>query len=169
MRDAIDYINGGSDIFDRATRGRAIGNILGAVMGPNNQGATSGQGADAFNTSLAGIQNANTYANASMYGSDNSLVGNIATTGMQVGEQHYANATGTVPTGTTVGVDPVTHMGIPLTTYGTRATHPGGMPGPISAQGSQPKFVPGRQYRDGQGNVQMYNADGTWSPIVEKK
>lgn len=169
MRDAIDYINGGSDIFDRATRGRAIGNILGAVMGPNNQGATSGQGADAFNNSLAGIQNTNTYANASMHGADSGLIGTLASAQMQANERHYETATGTVPTGTTVGVDPVTHMGIPLTTYGTRATHPGGMPGPISAQGSQPKFVPGRQYRDGQGNVQMYNADGTWSPIVEKK
>ena len=100
MDSALSYINDGGDIFERATRGRAIGNILHAVVGPNNQGQVAGQGADAFNTSLAGLANTDTMAGAQMYGYDQSLAARQA----EVAEQHYQASTGTVQTGSTIGV-----------------------------------------------------------------
>jgi hypothetical protein len=86
MDRALSYINDGGDIFDRATRGRAIGSILQSVMGPNNQGSVMGQGADAFNNAVAGMTNANTYANASMHGADSGLIGQLAATGERASE-----------------------------------------------------------------------------------
>jgi len=69
MDQALGYINAGGNIFERATRGRAIANILAATMGPNNVGAVQGQGADSMNNALAGIQQAGIGADASKFGS----------------------------------------------------------------------------------------------------
>jgi hypothetical protein len=82
---ALNYIQGGGDIFERATRGRAIGGILHAVAGQNNEGSAQAQGANGLNSAVAGIANAGTMAGAQMYGSDNSLAARQA----EIGEQHY--------------------------------------------------------------------------------
>lgn len=66
MRQALDYIDQGTDIFDRATRARAITGILGATAGPNNAGAVYGQGADTLNSGIASNINAATGAGATI-------------------------------------------------------------------------------------------------------
>lgn len=85
LNQALDYIGGGKDIFEQATRGRAIGNILHAVVGQNNEGSVQGQGADALNQSIAGISSASLGAGAQQYTADTSLDARRA----EIGEQHY--------------------------------------------------------------------------------
>lgn len=68
MNQALQYIQGGQGIFEQATRGRAIGNILHAVVGPNNQGQVAGQGVDALNSALGGVADAGQMAAAQEYG-----------------------------------------------------------------------------------------------------
>lgn len=75
---ALNYISGGRDIFEQATRGRAIANVLHATVGPNNQGATYGGAADSLNNAIAGITSAGIGANAQMYGADQGLAGRTA-------------------------------------------------------------------------------------------
>jgi hypothetical protein len=117
MDSALSYINDGKDIFDRATRGRAISGILGAVMGPNNQGQVTGQGIDSYNTNLANIQDTNTSAAAQNYTADQGVVGhNIA-----------ADATRYVSDATAqpIGQNTQYNMGMPVssqTVYGTRGS-----------------------------------------------
>lgn len=75
---ALNYISEGGNIFEQATRGRAIANILHATVGPNNQGATYGGAADSLNNAIAGITSAGIGANAQMYGADQGLAGRTA-------------------------------------------------------------------------------------------
>jgi hypothetical protein len=65
---AMNYVNAGGDIFERATRGRFVNGLLNATVGPNNVGAVQGQGQDSLNSALAGIQAAGIGAGASEYG-----------------------------------------------------------------------------------------------------
>lgn len=150
MNQALDYINQGSNIFDRATRGRAIASILAATAGPNNVGQVQGQGADSTNNALAGIQQASLGANASMYGSTLGLAGNE----QRVGEAHYEASTGSEPIGTDIVQ---TQFGpMPVTRYGTRA---GGMaPNPITPTPTNNSALRvGATYKGGDGT---YNAPG---------
>lgn len=48
--------------------------------------------------------------------------------------EQYKVATESVPMGTTVGTDPITHMAVPLITYGQRPQQAGGMPSPYAKE-----------------------------------
>ena len=122
---ALAYINQGTNIFDRATRARAIAGVFNATLGPNNVGQVQGAGQDALNSALGGVSQAGIGAAASEYGSTLGYAGNAE----RVGEAHYEAATGSEP----IGSDIVqTQFGpMPVPRYGSRA---GGMaPSPISA------------------------------------
>lgn len=68
IQQAMDYVNQGGDIFERATRGRFINGLLQATVGPNNVGQVQGQGQDTLNSAIAGESEAATGANAQIYG-----------------------------------------------------------------------------------------------------
>jgi hypothetical protein len=73
---AMQYVNGGDNIFERATRARFVNGLLGATVGPNNAGQVAGQGADTLNSALAGVQAAGIGAGASEYGANLGLQAN---------------------------------------------------------------------------------------------
>lgn len=106
-----------------------LAHLVGA-MGSNDFGQVQGQGVNAMNQALGNIASAGEYAAAQRYGAEQALYGHLAETG----ERQYEAATSSIPTGTTVGVDPVTHMAVPLTTYSQRAAQVGGMPTPYNPQ-----------------------------------
>jgi hypothetical protein len=137
-----------------------LAHLVGA-MGANNFGAVQGQGVDALNQSIAGVSSAGIGAGAAMYGADQALAGRLA----EVGEQHYQSATGSVPLGTTIGEDPVTHMAVPLTTYGQRPAAAGMVPTPYSTGGSSAKPIVGKTYVDKSGNRAVYQSDGSYKPV----
>lgn len=122
MQQALDYINQGSDIFDRATRGRAIAGILAATMGPNNVGAVQGQGADSMNNALAGIQQAGIGANASEFASVAGMVNNQNT----VNERRYEAETTPVDLGQGVQQVQYGNATIPMIVQ-QRGTRAGGL------------------------------------------
>lgn len=155
IQQAMSYVNGGSNIFERATRGRFINGLLNATVGPNNVGQVQGQGQDVLNSALAGIQSAGLGANASIFGSQAGLAGNA----QRVGEANYEFENSGQPTGQAVRVI----NGIPelVTTYGA-------LPGsrtrtPISTEPA-PVYVVGNTYTDKNGNKAVYQADGSWKP-----
>lgn len=131
MTQALNYIQGGGDIFERATRGRAIAGILHAVVGPNNQGQVQGQGADALNQSIAGVSSAGIGANANMYGSDQALRANEERIAGSQWERQYTTQHTPVQVGASPYSDPLTKMTIPLPTFGlpTGRTNPDGTVG----------------------------------------
>jgi hypothetical protein len=136
---AIDYISGGSSIFERATRGRAISGIYQSALGPNNEGAVSGQGADAFNSANAGIEqsaisgtasniNAGIGANASIYdtgvnadtsaaNSRRTVAATLQDSQLREGGINARFAQTPQASGQTPFKDPVTGLTLPLTTY----------------------------------------------------
>jgi hypothetical protein len=157
MGQALDYVQGGNGIFEQATRGRAIGNILHAVMGPNNAGQVYGQGADSFNQSTASEADAGMTSGASMFDAQQRLAGEQA----RVAEEHYKDATDSVPLGTVVGTDPVTHMAVPLTTYGRRSQQAGGMPAAYNATTPAARPKEGDSGKTPEGTPTVYR-NGTW-------
>ncbi|PFH12840.1 hypothetical protein [Burkholderia sp. JKS000303] len=138
-----------------------LAHLVGAT-GANNFAGIQGQGVDALNSAIAGITGAGIGANAAMYGADQATV----RTGMEVGEQHYQAATGSVPTGTVVGSDPSTKMAVPLTTYGQRPSVAGMVPMQYDpTPPSTMKPVVGKTYVDKSGNVAVYQSDGTYKKV----
>lgn len=61
---AMAYINGAGNMFDRASRAHALAPILAAALGPNNAGQVYGQGADAYNAAAGGVAQAGINAGA---------------------------------------------------------------------------------------------------------
>lgn len=172
MNQALDYINGGANIWEQATRGRAIGNILHAVAGQNNQGAVQGQGADALNQSIAGLSGASLGAQASMYGANMGYNANAD----RVGEQRYqTNAdlrARTVQIGQTMSYDPSTGMQQIVGNYAQPQVGAGGMVtlqpiSPPTRQAAAPKPVVGATYRDAKGNLATYQQDGTYKAVTQ--
>lgn len=114
---ALDYINqGGGNIFDRATRARAIIGIDNAVMGPNNQGASAAQGADSYNTAMATLGAASTQNESAHYTADQENVRAAAQvaaemekwhgTPLQTGGTSFTNAQGLTSTVNTFAMPP---------------------------------------------------------------
>jgi hypothetical protein len=93
IQQAMDYVNAGGNIFDRATRGRFVNGLLQATVGPNNVGQVQGQGQDTLNSAIAGESEAATSANASIFGSEANYAGNVNrdTTALQLEQQQRAN------------------------------------------------------------------------------
>ena len=121
MQTALNYIGQGKDIFDQATRGRAIAGILHAVAGNNNFAGVQGQGVDALNNAIAGITSAGIYGGAQMYGANQQLAGTQAQIAGQLQlEGGHTQPIGTEPVNTAYGP-------IPMTTYGIINRAPGGM------------------------------------------
>jgi hypothetical protein len=112
---AMDYVNGGDNIFERATRGRFINGLLGATVGPNNIGQVQGQGIDTLNSATAGVGEAGIGAAASEFGSSAQLTGNE----QRVGEANteFNNQAG-IPLGTRIV--PTQFGPMPTTVYGSR-------------------------------------------------
>ncbi|HDR9868473.1 TPA: hypothetical protein QDE31_01615 [Burkholderia cenocepacia] len=137
-----------------------LAHLIGA-MGANNFGAVQGQGVDALNQSIAGVSSAGIGAGAAMYGADQALAGRLA----EVGEQHFQAATGSVPTGTTMGTDPLIGAAVPLTTYGQRPSAAGMVPMPYNPAPPVSSALPsglkvGASYK---------GADGTYNTPQGKK
>lgn len=121
---ALSYINQGTNIFDRATRARAIAGVYNATLGPNNVGQVQGAGQDALNSALGGVSQAGIGAGASEFASTLGYAGNAE----RVGEAHYEAATGSEPIGSSINQTAFGPMITPV--YGSRA---GGMaPTPIN-------------------------------------
>ncbi|WP_396328495.1 hypothetical protein [Burkholderia anthina] len=144
--------------FQRSDGLAATKHALAATIGANNFAGVQGQGVDALNSAIAGITGAGIGANAAMYGADQALAGRIAETT----EQHYQAATGSVPTGTVVGSDPVTNMAVPLTTYGQRPASAGMVPTPYNPAPptAAPKDGATGKTRDGRAVVYR---NGAWT------
>lgn len=151
------------DAFRNSDGLAATKHALATAVGLNNFGSVQGQGINTVNSALGNIAAAGAGANASMYGSTLGYLGHLAT----VGEQHYEAATGSVPVGTTLQTDPVTHLGVPVTVYGQRPGNIGQMPKLYeeTQNARQPKPQPGKIYVDKAGNRATYNADGTYTPV----
>jgi hypothetical protein len=156
QRNALAAIMGAAQQGSAGNYSYRLGHLVGA-MGQNNFASVQGQGADALNQSMASEANAAMSANASMYGAD---VG-LARTGEEVGEQHYQAATSSVPLGTTVGTDPVTHMAVPLTTYGQRPATVGGMPSAYNTAAPAARPKEGATGKTPEGTPTVYR-NGTW-------
>lgn len=134
-------------------------------------------GANNFNSATAGMFGDVTRAGAQMYSSDNSLKGDLARASasrysadlgfasnvMQDDTRRYELETSSVPTGTELAADPVTHMAVPTTTYGQRPARAGAMPTPYNT--NKPKLVAGQEYTDRAGNRAIYQQDGSWKPV----
>lgn len=141
LNQALDYIGGGKDIFEQATRGRAIGNILHAVVGQNNEGSVQGQGADALNQSIAGISSASLGAGAQQYTADTNFATNAAHNATEMNIERSRIAATPVPMGNTSGIN---NLNLPYnqTNYGQNVYAPGAaMPTlqPITPQREAPK------------------------------
>lgn len=168
---ALNYIQGGGSIFERATRGRAIANIMHAVVGPNDQGQVEGQGADALNQSLAGVSSAAIGANASMYGSDNALTANAQRLTSAQNEVQYNMINTPHVSGQRIVAGP---GGIPMAVNTYSLSQPSGTPAaPGSAMPTlkaldnkpeQPKVI-GATYYDAKGKAAVLQQDGSYKPV----
>lgn len=167
MSQALNYIQGGGDIFERATRGRAIAGILHAVVGPNNEGQVQGQGADALNQSLAGVSSSAIGANANMYGSDQAIRANEERIAGARQEVQFRSAHTPVQVGASPYSDPLTKMTIPLPTFGLPVTNADGTTGfkALSPNRAIPE-APGveNQIRTRASGAQDKFTNGQWVP-----
>lgn len=161
MQTALNYIGQGKDIFDQATRGRAIAGILHAVAGNNNFAGVQGQGVDALNNAVAGITSAGIYGGAQMYGAD---VGHQNVLAENAGREQLQRGV-TQTTGSRIEMI----NGIPtlVNEYGmvSRNANGGYDVTPVGAAADRaPKFQVGKQYKDAQGNVRTYDPSvaGGW-------
>lgn len=131
---------------------------LAQAFGQNNFGGAAVSGSNALNQAIAHITGAGIGAGASMYGSDAALTGHLA----GIAEQGRQFDITPKPIGTEVGRDPLTGMGVPLTTYGQ-------LPGAPAYRGlstTRPQtYQAGKEYTDKAGNRAVYQADGTWKPV----
>lgn len=108
LQSALDYINQGSDIFDRATRGRAISGILPTAFGPNNQGAVEGQGIDALNGAVGGVTQSGIQASAQEYDTGLNTAAVQEDTALNAATQKQVEAARIRATPTTISTDFVT-------------------------------------------------------------
>lgn len=154
---AIEYAQGGSNIFEQATRNKLVAPLISAIINGNNQGQVQGQGVNSMNQVAGGIQSAGIGAGASMYGADQGLAGHLASTA----ERLYEAQTSSIPTGTAIGTD-ANGISMPLTTYGQRPVTAGAMPTPY--QQGKAQFTPGMEYTN-RGKRAVYQADGTWKEV----
>lgn len=146
LNQALDYIGGGANIWEQATRGRAIAGILHAVAGSNNEGSAQASGANSLNSSIAGLEGASLGAQAQMYGADSSVLA-----GQQRNASSQAIATmdaraRTLDIGTTQSYDPSTGMYTTITNKGQPEIGQGGMVKinpitPPTRQAAAPKLV----------------------------
>lgn len=146
MDQALDYINGGGNIWERATRGRAISNILHAVVGQNNEGSAQASGANSLNSSIAGLEGASLGAQAQMYNADSNVL---------AGQQRNATSENvarmdlqgrTVQIGQTASQDPSTGLYLTTSNFAQPVPGPGGMVTlkpqvPAPRQAAAPKLV----------------------------
>lgn len=167
---ALDYVNGGGNIFERATRGRAIAGILHAVAGPNNAGGVYGAGVDSLNTGLASEANAATTAaqSGANVGATTDAERDIAASRLEQ-ERQLAELTPRA-SGTAIGRDPLTGLGVPLPTYSFVRPDANGNPVATPINATPPttqKAAPivGATYTDANGNRAVLQADGTYKPV----
>ena len=157
---ALKYIGGGGDIFERATRGRAIAGILHAVAGQNNEGAVQGAGVDALNQSIAGVSSAGIGAQATEYNADQNLAGRVG----EIGEQHYQAATtpriaGATPNPVNPYLPPIPYYELPPEQLGGKA-----MPaGPNAAAPAAAKVVEGAASIDKATGKPIVFRNGQWT------
>jgi hypothetical protein len=157
MADRLMEWSQGGNIFENKQRVAIAGQALAAMINNNNQGQVQGQGANSMNQVAGGIQSAGIGAGAQMYGANAGLQGNLAS----VAQRMYEAQTSSVPMGTEIGTDPVTGMGMPMTTYGQRPSAVGAMPTPYQ---QKPAFTPGVEYTN-KGKRAVYQSDGTWKEV----
>ena len=154
MNQALNYIQGGGDIFERATRGRAIAGILHAVAGQNNEGSVQGAGVDALNQSIAGVTGAGIGAEAQEYGADQTRGARED----EIAEQHYQAATTPVIAGAVT--NPVNPYLPPIPYYQNRPAVIGGKAMPTGPNATSAGALPaalkvGAPYKGADGT---YNA-----------
>lgn len=146
MDEALKYIQGGSDIWDRATRGRAITGILHAVAGQNNEGSAQASGANSLNSSIAGLEGASMGAQAQMYNADSNVLAGQQRNATQQAVAGLDLQGRTVQTGQTQSYDPSTGMYTTVSNFAQPQVGQGGMVTlkpqvPTPRQAAAPKLI----------------------------
>lgn len=155
IRAILDNAGDGSQLGYRARVG-----ALAQAFGANNFGQTSVGGANALNQALAHITGAEIGAGATIGAANIGLKGREA----EIAAQRELHGTDSVPTGTVLGSDPLTHMAVPLTTYGQRPTKAGAMPLSYTEQAPKPKD--GATGKTPDGRAVVYK-NGEWQPATK--
>lgn len=121
IQQALNYVQGGADQYERASRGRTIAAILNASVGPNNQGGVAGQGADSYDNALAGIQQAGIGAGAQLGSAGINNAGAFSRAQLQTQSAQAItdeDLTRPQPTGQGTRLNPTTGIYENFTTYG---------------------------------------------------
>lgn len=105
LNQALDYIGGGANIWEQATRGRAIAGILHAVAGQNNEGSAQASGANSLNSSIAGLEGASLGAQSQMYNADSNVLAGQQRNATSLAAARMDLQGRTVQTGQTSSVD----------------------------------------------------------------
>lgn len=146
LNQALDYIGGGANIWEQATRGRAIAGILHAVAGQNNEGSAQASGANSLNSSIAGLEGASLGAQSQMYNADSNLLAGQQRNATSLDAAKLDLQGRTQPIGQTQSYDPSTQQYTTISNYAQSQVGPGGMVtlkpiAPPTRQGAAPKLI----------------------------
>lgn len=156
LAQATDYVQGGGNVFEQATRTKLMAPLIASIINGNDLGRSQAGGVNTMNSAAAGIAGAGIGAGAQRYSADARLTGDMA----QNNVHQYEVMTSSVPTGTTLVPDPVTGLGVPVTTYGQRPAA-GGMPTPY--QQAKPQGPAEGSTSTSKGKPIVYR-NGQWVP-----
>lgn len=167
MRQALDYISGGNDIFEQATRGRAIAGILHAVAGQNNEGTAQASGANSLNSSIAGLEGASLGAQSQMYNADSNVLAGQQRNATQQDVARMDLQGRTVQTGQTMSYDPSTGMQTVVSNFAQPQAGQGGMVTlkplvPTPRQAAAPKLVENATSTDMKTGKPIIVKNGQW-------